>query len=52
MKFTNTDYTGGSIEMTVPEDATLPEVLYYFTRFLRASGFTIPYDEHLDFVDE
>lgn len=36
------------IEMTLHEHATLPEVFEAFERFLRACGYTIPYEECLD----
>lgn len=32
-------------------DSSLDEVLEAFERFLRAASFTIPYDKHLDLVD-
>ena len=42
---------GTLVEMTIHEHATLPEVLEVFERFLRACGYTIPYDETLELVE-
>ena len=57
MKFSQThkDLYGneeGTIEMTVPIDTGLEEVLITFTDFLRGCGFVIPYDKHLELVSE
>lgn len=42
---------GDRIEMTLHEHATIPEVLEAFERFLRACGYTIPYEECLELVE-
>ena len=43
---------GDRVEMTIHEHATLPEVLEVFERFLRACGYTIPYEECLELVEK
>lgn len=40
-----------NIEMTLTPEATLDEMLEAYTNFLRACGYTINYDQVLDFVE-
>jgi hypothetical protein len=47
MKFSHVSDEHISIDMELPEDADLDEVLDHFTRFLRAVGYAIRYDEAL-----
>jgi len=51
MKFVDGN-KGDKIEMELHEHATLTETLDFFERFLRACGYTIPYDETIDLVDK
>ena len=40
------------VEMTLPQDVDLDEVLQSFTDFLRAASYMIPYEWTLDFIKE
>lgn len=51
MKFTSKDYNGVEIEMEVPEDFAIDDVLEYFQKFLRANGYMIDWDQELMLVD-
>jgi hypothetical protein len=49
IRFENHDATKVSVEIS--SGSTLPEVFEAFEQFLRASGYTIPYDKQIDMVD-
>jgi hypothetical protein len=49
IRFENYDTTKVSVEIS--SSSTLPEVFEAFEQFLRASGYTIPYNKQIDMVD-
>lgn len=51
MKFID-ESKGDKIEMELHEHATVPEVLEFFERFLRACGYIIPYDETIELIEK
>jgi hypothetical protein len=59
IKFTNTTsdqhkpYTAvENIEMTISDEASLPDLLEAFEGFLRASGYSIPSGSYIDIVQD
>jgi len=50
MIFTESKDDGGHVALSVPKNAALDEVFESFTDFLRASGYVIPYDEHIGLI--
>jgi len=51
MKFSRNSIGGVKIEIEIPDDITLDEVLEEFQNFLRACGYTIEYNKVLDLRD-
>ncbi len=45
------DYSGQSVTIEISNESNLDEVFEAFTLFLRASGYTIPYDKQIELVD-
>lgn len=37
--------------LTIHNNATLPEILESFERFIGVMGFSVPKDSHLDFIE-
>ena len=50
MKFSKHDISGTKIEMEIPDDSSLDEVLEEFQNFLRACSYTIEYNQCLVFT--
>ena len=51
MKFSKYDESGTKIEIEIPNESTLDEVLAEFQNFLRACGYVIAYNHSLELVD-
>jgi hypothetical protein len=51
MKFMNHQSNGTKIEMEIPDDSSIDEVLEAFQSFLRASGYMIDYNKVLDLIN-
>ena len=41
-----------SIEMTIADEASLPDILEAFEKFLKASGYHIPENSYIDVVQD
>ena len=41
-----------SVEMSIPSEASLSDMLYAFERFLEATGYVLPENSTLDFVEQ
>ena len=41
-----------SVEMSIPSEASLSDMLYAFERFLEATGYILPENSTLDFVEQ
>ena len=40
------------VHMEIPSEASLEDMLYVFERFLQATGYILPQNHFLDFVEE
>jgi hypothetical protein len=41
-----------SVDMSIPSEASLSDMLYAFERFLEATGYVLPENSVLDFVEQ
>jgi hypothetical protein len=48
----NVDQLFPSVDMSIPSEASLSDMLYAFERFLEATGYALPENSVLDFVEQ